>query len=98
MEDTDDNDEEGGKVTPVMIMLIMMMMMMMMMTMIMMLVMVTTVIMIMHLPLSCHLPPHHMAGHMRLKQLGLPAYFSVLTIVFLNVFFGWRQYNLNWDY
>ena len=79
------------KVALVMIMLIMMMMMI-----IIMLVMVTRVIiMIMHLPLSCHLPPHHMAGHVRLKQLGLPEYFSVLTIVFLNVFFGWRQYNLN---
>ena len=60
-----------------MIMLIMMMMGMMMM----MLVMVTMVIiMIMHLPLSSHLPPHHMAGHVRLKQLGLPEYFHSETI------------------
>ena len=85
MEDTDDNDEEGGKVTPMMIMLIMMMMMLVMMTMIMMLVMVTTVIMIMHLPLSCHLPPHHMARHMRLKQLGLPAYFSLAGVNIISI-------------
>ena len=90
--DDDEEDEVGKGGTDEMMMTMIKVMMM-----VMMVLMVTIMMMEWYLALGSDLPPHHMSGHMRLKQLGLPEsllwlnffWFKLrlLTIVCLNVFF-----------